>query len=203
LGSPELVPTSHELLDFDRHPSEYLGILPQFPISLGENTILVDVIVVQGLLDLNMILGCDYVYAMNIVVSMLFRVMHFPHNGSIVTIDQLAYDNHHPNSTLVQATPLYVPTVRIDSIPPQINYVAFHPQCSIAYEKEHVKSCFHSRYMVSRIDHFCYLMEAWEPFLPPLGPSGLESPFESDLIVCRSSSPCSCDSTPIDSANPR
>jgi hypothetical protein len=28
LGSPKLVSTSHELLDFDRHPSEYLGILP-------------------------------------------------------------------------------------------------------------------------------------------------------------------------------
>jgi hypothetical protein len=28
LGSPELVFASHELLDFDRRPSEYLGILP-------------------------------------------------------------------------------------------------------------------------------------------------------------------------------
>jgi hypothetical protein len=58
-----------------------------------------------------MLLGRDYVYAMNVVVSTLFRVMHFPHNGSIVTIDQLTYDNHHPNSTvLVQVAPLYVPT---------------------------------------------------------------------------------------------
>jgi hypothetical protein len=28
LGSPKLVSISHELLTFDRHPSEYLGILP-------------------------------------------------------------------------------------------------------------------------------------------------------------------------------
>jgi hypothetical protein len=28
LGSPELVSASHELLSFDRHPSQYLGILP-------------------------------------------------------------------------------------------------------------------------------------------------------------------------------
>ena len=28
LGSPELVSASHELLDFERHPSEYLGVLP-------------------------------------------------------------------------------------------------------------------------------------------------------------------------------
>jgi hypothetical protein len=46
LVSPELVYASHELLSFDRHPSEYLGILPQFPISLGGNILIIDVIVV-------------------------------------------------------------------------------------------------------------------------------------------------------------
>jgi hypothetical protein len=118
LGSPELVSASHELLDFDRHPSEYLGILHHFPISLGGRNVLVDVIVVQGPLDFNMLLGCGYVYAMNVVVSTLFWVMNFPHNGSIVTIDQLTYDNHHPNLALFQDTPLYVPSIRVDSTPP-------------------------------------------------------------------------------------
>jgi hypothetical protein len=96
MGSPKLVSSPSQLLDFDRIPSEYLGILPQFPITLGGNTIMVDMIVVNGPLDFNMLLGHDYVYAMNVVVSMLFQVMHFPHNGSIVNIDQLSYDNHHP-----------------------------------------------------------------------------------------------------------
>jgi hypothetical protein len=64
-----------------------LGVLPQLPISLGGKIVLVDVIVVQGPLDFNMLLGRDYVYAMKYVVSTLFGVMHFPHNGSIVTID--------------------------------------------------------------------------------------------------------------------
>ena len=63
---------SHELLAFDRCPSEYLGTLPQLPISLGGNISLVDVIVVQGSLDFNVFLGRDYVYAMNVVVSTLF-----------------------------------------------------------------------------------------------------------------------------------
>jgi hypothetical protein len=67
--------------------------------------------------------------------------MHFPHNRSIVTIDQLASDNHHLNG-------------------------------------------------------------AWEPLLPPLGPNGLEYPSESDLVVCRSSSPRARDSSLIDSASP-
>jgi hypothetical protein len=99
LGSPKIVSATSELLAFDRRPSECLGILPQFPITLGGNIVLVDLLVVSGPLDFNMLLGCDYVYAMKVVVSMLFCVMHFPHNGSIVTIDQLSSDNHHPSST--------------------------------------------------------------------------------------------------------
>jgi hypothetical protein len=148
-----------------------------------------------------MFLGCDYVYAMNAVVSTLFRVMHFPHNGSIVIIDQLASDNHHPNSMLFQDTPLHVPSVHVDSTPPKVNYVVSYPRCSIVSEKEPVRSCFPSRYLVPTIDPLVYAVGAWEPLLPPLGPSNLESPFESDLIVCRSSSPRACDSLLIDSTS--
>jgi hypothetical protein len=127
LGSPKLVSISHELLAFNRCSSECLGILPQFPISLGGNILCVNVIVVQGPLDFNMILMRDYVYAINVVVSTLFQVIHFPHNGIIVTIDQLTSDNHYPNSALVQVAPLYVPSVRVDSTPPRVNYVASYP----------------------------------------------------------------------------
>jgi hypothetical protein len=45
-------------------------------------------------------------------------------------------------------------------------------------------------------------MGAWEPLLPPLVPSGLEYPSESDLFVCRSSRPRAHDSSLIDSVNP-
>jgi hypothetical protein len=147
-----------------------------------------------------MLLGRYYVYSMNAMVSTLFRVMHFHHNGSIVTIDQLAYDNHHPNSTLFQTTLLHVPSVRVDSTPPWVNYVASYPRCSIASKQEPMKSCFPSRELVSSIDPLVYPMGAWEPLLPPLGPSDIESLSESDLVVCRSSSPCACDSLLIDFA---
>jgi hypothetical protein len=61
-----------------------------------------------------------------------------------------------------------------------------------------VKSCFPSRDLVSKIDPLVYPMVAWEPLLPPLGLSDFESPYEFDLIVCRSSSPHPCDSLLID-----
>jgi hypothetical protein len=68
LGYSEIVSALYELLDFDRHTSEYLGILPQLPISLGGKSVLANVIVVQGPLDFNMLLRHDYIYAMNVVV---------------------------------------------------------------------------------------------------------------------------------------
>jgi hypothetical protein len=100
LGSPKIVSNTSELLDFERRTIEYLGILPQFLITLGGNTFLVNMLVVQGPLDFNMICGHDYVYVMNFVVSTLVCGMYFPHNGRIVTIDHLSSYNHHPNSTL-------------------------------------------------------------------------------------------------------
>ena len=64
-----------------------LGILPQLPITLEGKTVCIDVMIVQGPLDFNLLLGHDYVYAMKDVVSTLFRVMYFPHDRKIVTVD--------------------------------------------------------------------------------------------------------------------
>jgi hypothetical protein len=127
--------------------------------------------------------------------------MHFPHNGSIVTINQLTSYNHHLNSALFQATPLYGPSVRVDSTPPRVNYAVSYPRCSIDSKKKLVQSCLPSRDLVSTIDSLVYPMGAWEPLLPPLGPIDIESLFESDLIVGRSSSPHACDYSLIDSTS--
>ena len=87
MGSPSLMLTDSQLLAFDRRTCVALGILPQTPVTLGGKTVLVDFMVIEDPLDFNMLLGCDYVYAMKLVVSTLFRVMYFPPNESIATID--------------------------------------------------------------------------------------------------------------------
>ena len=94
LGSPQLVPAIDQILAFNRRPTAPLGTLPYFPITLGGKTVCIDVMVVQGPLDFNLLLGHDYVYYMKAVVSTLFRVMHFPHDGNIVTVDQLSFVKH-------------------------------------------------------------------------------------------------------------
>ena len=91
LGSPQLVPAADQILAFNRRPTSPLGTLPCFPITLGGKTVCIDVMVVQVPLDFNLFLGRDYVHAMKTVVYKLFRVMHFPHDGNIVTIDQISF----------------------------------------------------------------------------------------------------------------
>ena len=72
IGSPQLVLANDQILDFNRIPTTSLGILPHFPITLGGKTLCIDVMVVQGPLDFNLLLGRDYVYTMKVVVSTLF-----------------------------------------------------------------------------------------------------------------------------------
>ena len=57
LGSPQLVPATDQILDFNRIPTTPLQILPHLPITLGGKTICIDVMVVQGPLYFNLRLG--------------------------------------------------------------------------------------------------------------------------------------------------
>ena len=81
-----------------------------------------NMMVVTGPLDYNLLLGRDYVYGMGDIVSTLFRVICFLHEGRIVTIDQLSFPD--PNIAPSQPSSLNYPFVPMVSSPPWINYVA-------------------------------------------------------------------------------
>ena len=90
LGSPALLPEMRNLSGFDKGTSQPLGILPNVPVTLKGKVVQVNVMVVQGPLD-NLLLGRDYIYCMGAIVSSLFRVMCFPHEGRMVKlVDQLS-----------------------------------------------------------------------------------------------------------------
>jgi hypothetical protein len=71
-----------------------------------------------------LLLGRDYVYAMKSIVSTLFRVISFPHDGWVVTIDQLSFIDP---AWIASLNGSYTQTV---SPPPQVNYVALSPMAS-------------------------------------------------------------------------
>ena len=91
--------------------------------------------VIEDPLDFNMLLGHDYVYAMQAVVSTFFHVMYFNHGEEIVTINHLDFLDPSPDPTRDQVFPLLIPSVSIDTTPPQVSYVVSCPLSSIATEK--------------------------------------------------------------------
>jgi hypothetical protein len=113
------------LFDFNRRTSHPLGILPQFPITLGGKTVFIYVMVVQDPLDFDLLLGRDYVYAMKAIVSTLFHVISFPHDGRMVTIDQISFVG--PDLTIDPMNSLNGSYMQSVSPMPQVNYVALSP----------------------------------------------------------------------------
>ena len=57
LGSPALLPEMRNLTGFDKGTSRPLGILPNVPITLKGTTVQMNVMVVQGPLYYNLLLG--------------------------------------------------------------------------------------------------------------------------------------------------
>jgi len=58
---------------------------------LEGKTVEVEVEVVDANLTYNILLGRSWTYAMQAVASSLFCVIRFPHQGKIVTVDQLSF----------------------------------------------------------------------------------------------------------------
>jgi hypothetical protein len=96
IGQPELSPSPTLLTAFDGRSFRPHGIIPSFPVQLGGKTVCVEVEVVDAPIDYNLLLGRSWTYAMQAVVATVFRVLLFPHEGRIVTIDQLSFSRPDP-----------------------------------------------------------------------------------------------------------
>jgi hypothetical protein len=76
---------------FDGRDFKLYGILNLLVVEIGGKYVLVEVEVVDAPLDYNLLLGCSWFYAIYVVSSSVFCMLQFPHQGKIVTIDQLDY----------------------------------------------------------------------------------------------------------------
>jgi hypothetical protein len=75
-------------------------------VELGGKTILIDIEVINALLDYNILFERSYMYAMKAVASSVFWTIMFPHNGKIVTIDQVSHYEPNPSANLDNILPL-------------------------------------------------------------------------------------------------
>ena len=81
------------LTDFDGRSFRWHGILPSLEVQLGGKTVAIKVEVVDAPLDYNLLLSRNWMYNMKAIASSLFRVVCFPFNGNIVTIDHKSFQN--------------------------------------------------------------------------------------------------------------
>ena len=93
LGSPKFSKSATMLTTFDGRSFRPHGTLPSLKFRLGGKTLAIEVEVVDAPLDYNLLLGRNWMYSMQVVAYSLFRVVSFPHNGKIVTIDQMTFKN--------------------------------------------------------------------------------------------------------------
>lgn len=67
-------------------------------VELGGKTVEIDVEVIDGNLNYNILLGMPWIHAMVVVVSTYFRKISFPFQGGITIVDQQTF---FPNSSQV------------------------------------------------------------------------------------------------------
>jgi hypothetical protein len=106
IGSPTLSKSSNMLITFNGHSFHPHGILPTLLVQLGGKTVEVEVEVVDAPLDYNLLLGRNWTYAMVVVVSSIFRTLCFPHQGEIMTVDQLSFVYSSPNTYVGPSIPV-------------------------------------------------------------------------------------------------
>jgi hypothetical protein len=93
IDSPPLNESQNTLKAFNGSGFKPYNVLPSFPVTLEGKTVQVEVEVFYAPLDYNLLLGHSWIDSMRVVVSTLFRVVRFPHQGKVVMVDQLAFFN--------------------------------------------------------------------------------------------------------------
>ena len=68
---------------------------------------LIDIEFINAQMDYNLLLRRSYMYSMRVVASSVFHLMMFPHEGKIVTVDELTY--HDPQGLTTPAN--VIPTI--------------------------------------------------------------------------------------------
>jgi hypothetical protein len=109
IDSPALNESKNTLKAFNGSGFKPYDVLPSFPITLEGKTVQVEVEVFDATLDYNLLLGRSWINSMCAVVSTLFHVVRFPHQGKVVTVDQLTFfksDTRTGNVPFIAKTPL-------------------------------------------------------------------------------------------------
>jgi hypothetical protein len=85
-------------------------------MQLGGKTMCVEFEVVDAYLDYNILLGRSWTYSMQAMVTKVLWVLLFPHEGQIVSIDQLSFSRPNPSSRVSMVSMIDNPQPNIVNI---------------------------------------------------------------------------------------
>ena len=106
IRSPQAVPSPTLLTAFDGHSHRPHGIVMAFPIYVGGKVVNIEVEIVDSNLEYNLILGRNWIYDMDAIASSLFCILCFPHEGTIIFVDQMDYYPIDSNASSDSIVPL-------------------------------------------------------------------------------------------------
>jgi hypothetical protein len=107
INSPPLTESHNTLKAFNGSRFKLYNVLPSLSITLEGKSVNVEVEVFDETLDYNLLLGHSWIDVMHTIVSTLFHVLRFPHQGKVIAIDQLAFfnsDTHNSNVPFIAKT---------------------------------------------------------------------------------------------------
>jgi hypothetical protein len=116
IGSPKLNQSPTTLKAFDGCGFQPHRLLQSFVVTLKGKTISVDIEVVDVPLDYNLLLGHSWFYAMTVIASSVFHILQFPHQGKIVTVDQLDYCTPDLHNSAVNNVPFLGSSLGYESV---------------------------------------------------------------------------------------
>jgi hypothetical protein len=108
IGSPALTESHNTLKAFNGTGFKPYDVLSSLSITLEGKSVNVKVEVFDAPLDYNLLLDCSWIDSMRAVVSTLFHVLCFPHQGKVVIVDQMTFfnsDSHTSNIPFISKTP--------------------------------------------------------------------------------------------------
>jgi hypothetical protein len=109
IHSPTLTESHNTLKALNNTSFKPYGVLSSLSITLEGKLFNVKVEVFDAPLDYNILLGLSWIDSMHAFVSTLFHVIRFPHQGKVVTVDQMAFfnlDSRTRNVHFISKTPL-------------------------------------------------------------------------------------------------
>jgi hypothetical protein len=108
IASPPLTKSHKTLKSFNGSGFKPYDVLPLLSIMLEGKLVNVEVEAFDAPPDYNLLLGHSWIDAMCTIVSILFCFLRFPHQGKVITVDQLTFfnsDTRTSNIPFIAKTP--------------------------------------------------------------------------------------------------